>query len=68
MYCDEDITSLDTQNNPQVAMEGSVTRVQVRQLNLQVSSLLSTSLYNFQDILLPNDLIMIRNQISETLN
>lgn len=29
MYCDEDITSLDTQNNPQVAMEGSVTRVWV---------------------------------------
>ena len=42
-------------------MQDPITRVRVWQLNLQVSLFLSISLYDFEDILLPNNLIMIRN-------
>ena len=58
---DEDITSSDTHNNPPLDIQGPITRARARQLNLQVSSFLSTSFCSFENRLLPNDLIMIRN-------
>lgn len=58
---DEDITSSDTHNNPPLDIPGSITRARARQLNLQVNSFLSTSFCSFENRLLPNDLIMIRN-------
>ncbi|KAG8096288.1 hypothetical protein GUJ93_ZPchr0013g35274 [Zizania palustris] len=52
---DEDITSpLDIQ--------GPITRARARHLNLEVSSFLSISNYEFENRLLPNDYIVIRNQ------
>lgn len=59
---DEDITPSDTHNAPLVDIHGPITRARARQLTLEVSSFLSTSLYvNFENRLLPNDFIMIRN-------
>jgi hypothetical protein len=57
---DEDITPSDTHKTP-LDIQGPITRARVRQLNLEVSSFLSTSLYVFENRLLPNDYIMIRN-------
>ena len=47
---------MDTNN-----IQGPITRARARQLNLEVSSLLNTSLYDYKDRLLPNDFIVIRN-------
>ena len=58
---DEDITPSDTQNNPPLDIQGPITRARARQLNLQVSSFLSTSLCDYKNRLLPNDYIVIRN-------
>ncbi|XP_039801651.1 uncharacterized protein LOC120665972 isoform X4 [Panicum virgatum] len=52
----EDITHLDTNN-----IQGPITRARARQLNLEVSSFLNTSLYDYKDRLLPNYYIVIRN-------
>lgn len=43
-------------------IQGPITRVRARQLNLEVSSFLSNSFYDFENRLLPNDYIMLRNQ------
>ena len=59
---DEDITPLDARNTPPLDIQGPITRARARQLNLEVSSFLSTSFYDFENRLLPNDYIMIRNQ------
>jgi len=59
---DEDITPLDARNIPSVDIQGPITRARARQLNLEVSSFLSTSTYDFENRLLPNDYILIRNQ------
>ena len=53
---DVDITPLDTNN-----IQSPITRARARQLNLEVSSFLNTSLYDYKDRLLPNDYIVIRN-------
>ena len=58
---DEDITPMDTHNTPQDAIEGPITRARARQLNHQVSSLLCNSFNDFEDRLLPNDIIILRN-------
>jgi hypothetical protein len=58
---DEDITPSDAHNTP-LNILGPITRSCVRQLNLQVSSFLSTSFYELENILLPNDYILIRNE------
>ena len=58
---DEDITPLDAQDDPPLDIQGPITRARARQLNLQVSSFLSKSLYDFENKLLPNDYIMLRN-------
>ena len=57
---DEDITPSDTHKTP-LDIQGPITRARARQLNLEVSSFLSTSLYVPENRLLPNDYIMIRN-------
>jgi hypothetical protein len=54
---DENITPLDTNNIP-----GPITRARARQLNLEVSSFLKPSFYTFENRLLPNDYIVIRNK------
>jgi hypothetical protein len=56
---DEDITPMDTNNNPQV--DSSITRARARQLNLQVISFLSNYSCAFESSMLPNDLIVLRN-------
>jgi hypothetical protein len=58
---DEDITSLDTNNNPPLNVQGPITRAQARQLNLEVSSFLNCSSYDYENRLLPNDYIVISN-------
>jgi hypothetical protein len=51
---------LDAQNISPLDIQGPITRARARQLNLEVSSFLSTSTYDFQNRLLPNDYIVIR--------
>jgi hypothetical protein len=58
---DEDITPSDAHNTP-LDIQGPVTGARARQLNLEVSSFLSTSFYDFENRLLSNDYIMIRNE------
>ncbi len=60
--CDEDITPSDTYNNPPPVIQGPITRARARQLNLEVSSFLYSSLYDFENRLLPNEYIVIRNK------
>ena len=58
---DADITASDTHDNPPTVIQGPITRARTRQLNLEVSSFLCSSLYEFENRLLPNDYIVIRN-------
>ena len=58
---DEDITHLDVPANPPTVMQGPMTRARMRQLNLEVSSFLSDPFYTFENRLLPNDVILLRN-------
>ena len=53
---------MDTNNTPQVDVQGPITRARARLLNLQVSSLLSNYSCDFENSLLPNDLIVLRNK------
>ena len=52
---------MDTNNTPQVDIAGPITRARARQLNKQVSSFLCNSFNDFEDRLLPNDVIVLRN-------
>jgi hypothetical protein len=61
MVTDEDITSMDTNNTPQVDIQGPITRACARQLNLQVISFLHNYSCAFESSMLPNDLIVLRN-------
>ena len=58
---DEDITPLDVPADPPTVMQGPMTRARMRQLNLQVSSFLSDHFHTFENRLLPNDVILLRN-------
>jgi hypothetical protein len=60
--CDEDITTMDTNNTPLVDVQGPITRAHARQLNLQVSSFLCTYSCTFENSVLPNELIVLRNE------
>jgi hypothetical protein len=51
---------MDTNNTPQV--DSSITRTHARQLNLQVISFLSNYSCAFESSMLPNDLIVLRNE------
>jgi hypothetical protein len=57
---DDDITPMDTNNTPQV--DYPITRARARQLNLQVISFLSNYSCAFESSMLPNDLIVLRNE------
>jgi hypothetical protein len=59
---DEDITTMDTNNTPLVDVQGPITCACTRQLNLQVSSFLCTYSYAFENSVLPNELIVLRNE------
>ena len=62
---DEDITPTDIHEASSLdiqTIQGPITRARARQLNLEVSSLLSVSLNSFENSLLPNVYIVIRNQ------
>jgi hypothetical protein len=62
---DEDITPMDIQEVPSLdiqTIQAPITRARARQLNLEVSSLLSVSVNNCDNGLLPNFYNMIRNQ------
>jgi hypothetical protein len=47
---------------PSIEIVGPITRSQAQQLNHQVNSFLCSSTYNIESRLLPNDLIILRNQ------
>jgi hypothetical protein len=58
---DEDINTLAT-IIPSIEILGPITRSFAQQLNHQVNSFLCSSAYNIESRLLPNDLIILRNQ------
>jgi hypothetical protein len=58
---DEDINTSAT-IIPFIEILGPITRSRAQQLNHQVNSFLSSSVYNIESRLLPNDLIVLRNQ------
>ena len=58
---DEDITPLDVPADPPTVMQGPMIWARMRQLNLEVNSFLSDSFYTFENRLLPNDVILLRN-------
>jgi hypothetical protein len=58
---DEDINTLAT-IIPSVEILGPITRSRIQQLNHLVNSFLCSSAYNIKSRLLPNDLIILRNQ------
>src|SRR6185436_5586613 len=60
---DEDITPMDNTNNtPQVDVQGPISRARARLLNVQERSFLSNYCCNFQNSLLSNHLIVLRNK------
>jgi hypothetical protein len=59
---DEDITPMDTNNTSQVDIQGPITHARARQLNLQVISFLRNYSCAFESSMLPNDLIVLRNE------
>jgi hypothetical protein len=58
---DEDINTSAT-IIPSIEIHGHITRSRAQQLNHQVNSFLCSSTYNIESRLLPNDLIVLRNQ------
>jgi hypothetical protein len=58
---DEDINTLATIISSAEIL-GPITRSRAQQLNHQVNSFLCSSAYNIESRLLPNDLIVLRNQ------
>jgi hypothetical protein len=61
MSYDEDINTSAT-IIPSIEILGPITRSSAQQLNHQVNSFLCSSAYNIESQLLPNDLIVLRNQ------
>jgi hypothetical protein len=53
---------MDTNNTPQVDIHGPITRARARQLNLHVISFLHNYSCAFESSMLPNDLIILRNE------
>jgi hypothetical protein len=53
---------MDTNNTPQVDIQGPITHTRARQLNLQVISFLRNYSSAFESSMLPNDLIVLRNE------
>ena len=63
----EDITPSDTHIDHPLDIQGPITGALARQLNLEVSSFLSTSLYDIENMMLPNDYIVIGNHGEEEM-
>jgi hypothetical protein len=59
---DKDITPIYTNNTPQLDIQGPITRARARQLNLQVISFLRNYSCAFESSMLPNDLIIPKNE------
>jgi hypothetical protein len=53
---------MDTNNTPLVDVQCPITRSRARELNLQVSSFLCTYSCAFDNSVLPNELIVLRNE------
>jgi hypothetical protein len=53
---------MDTNNTPQADIQGLFTHARARQLNLQVISFLRNYSCAFESSMLPNDLIILRNE------
>ena len=53
---------MDANNTPQAEVQGPITRARARQLNLQVILFISTYSCEFENSLLPNNLIVLRNK------
>jgi hypothetical protein len=63
MHTNEDINPLDSHNNPPLSIQGPITKACARQLNLEVSSFISTCLFDFENRLLIYDYVYdYRNQ------
>ena len=58
---DEDITPSDVLDDPPIVMQDPMTQARMCQLNLEVSSFLSDPFHTFENRLLPNDVIFLRN-------
>jgi hypothetical protein len=58
---DEDVTTSDT-TTPSIEVQGPIMRSRAQQLRRQVNSFLYSSTNDLENRLLPNDLIVIRNQ------
>ena len=58
---DENITPSDVPADPPTVMQGPMTQARMRQLNLEVSLFLSVPFHTFENRLLPNDVILLRN-------
>jgi hypothetical protein len=61
MVHDEDITTSDTTTHS-IEIQGPITRSRAQQLQHQVNLFLCSSANDLENILLPNDLIVVRNQ------
>jgi hypothetical protein len=61
VYYDEDITTSDT-TIPSIELQGPITRSRAQQVRHQVNSFLYSSANDLENRLLPNDLIVIKNQ------
>jgi hypothetical protein len=61
---DEDINTSAT-IIPSIEILDPITRSRAQQLNHQVNSFLCSSAYNIESRLLPNDLIVLRNQVKD---
>ena len=58
---EEHITPSDAPVDPPTIMQGPMTHARMRQLNYDVSSFLSDLFHTFENRLLPNDVILLRN-------
>ena len=58
---DENITSSEAPADPPTIMQGPMTQARMRQLNLEVSSFLNNPFHIFENRLLRNDVILLRN-------
>jgi hypothetical protein len=58
----EDDEDIPTHDGSPVAIQGPITRARTRQLQYQVKSFLSSSPCQLQDILLPNEILIVRNE------
>jgi hypothetical protein len=62
VVADEDITTSDT-TIPSTELQGPIMRSRAHQLRRKVNSFLCSSSNDLENRLLPNDLIVIRNQV-----